>query len=135
MINIKFFSYNTLFICARLTGYIFTMFTVQMKTKLSSIIKDYVIITFGLLLFAMGWLLFLIPAEITGGGISGVAAVVYFATKIPVSITFLTYKCGFGIGCHKNSGSQFWSKNHLQHCCFNRFFCCFSECFKKTAGR
>ena len=60
-----------------------------MKQKYAGVVKDYVIITFGLLLFVFGWVLFLIPAEITGGGVSGVAAVIYFATKIPVSITFL----------------------------------------------
>ncbi len=57
--------------------------------KLVSIVKDYAIMTFGLFLFAMAWTLFIVPAEITGGGISGVAAVVFYATKIPISITYL----------------------------------------------
>lgn len=61
----------------------------NMSPKLKLAIKDYVIITLGLLLFSLGWVFFLIPSEITGGGSSGVAAVVYFATEIPVSITFL----------------------------------------------
>ena len=43
-----------------------------MNRKLAIKIKDYLIITFGLLLFALGWLIFLIPVEITGGGIRGV---------------------------------------------------------------
>ena len=58
------------------------------NNKLVSIVKDYGIMTFGLFLFAMAWILFIIPAEIAGGGISGVAAVVYYATKLPVSITY-----------------------------------------------
>jgi uncharacterized membrane-anchored protein YitT (DUF2179 family) len=46
------------------------MFTgiLNMNRKLAIAIKDYIIITFGLLLFALGWVVFLIPAEITGGG-------------------------------------------------------------------
>jgi uncharacterized membrane-anchored protein YitT (DUF2179 family) len=68
------------------------MFTgiINMNRRLAESIKDYIIITFGLSLFATGWLVFLIPAEITGGGISGLGAVIYFATGIPVSITYLS---------------------------------------------
>jgi uncharacterized membrane-anchored protein YitT (DUF2179 family) len=69
---------------AMLTGII------NMNRRLAESIKDYIIITFGLSLFATGWLVFLIPAEITGGGISGLGAVLYFATGIPVSITYLS---------------------------------------------
>lgn len=60
-----------------------------MKQKLISIFKDYIIISAGLLLFAMAWTVFLIPAEITGGGISGVAAVVFYSSGIPIWISYL----------------------------------------------
>jgi uncharacterized membrane-anchored protein YitT (DUF2179 family) len=63
---------------------------INMNHRLAESIKDYIIITFGLSLFATGWLVFLIPAQITGGGISGLGAVLYFATGIPVSITYLS---------------------------------------------
>jgi uncharacterized membrane-anchored protein YitT (DUF2179 family) len=63
---------------------------INMNRRLADSIKDYIIITFGLSLFATGWLVFLIPAQITGGGISGLGAVIYFATGIPVSLTYLS---------------------------------------------
>ena len=45
-------------------------------------------ISLGLAIFTFAWSAFLIPNQMTGGGISGIAAVVYFATGvIPVSIT------------------------------------------------
>lgn len=53
------------------------------------VIKAHVIITFGLLINALGWTLFLIPAEITGGGITGVATIVFYGTHIPVAVTYL----------------------------------------------
>ncbi len=59
------------------------------NTKIKRVLQDYIIMTFGLFLFAMAWVLFIIPAEIAGGGISGVAAVVFYASKVPVSITYL----------------------------------------------
>ena len=101
-----------------------------MKAKLSSIIKDYVIITFGLLAFAMGWLLFLVPAEITGGGISGVAAVVYFATKIPISITFLAINAVLVLVAIKILGANFGVKTIYSIAVLTVFFAVFQNVLK-----
>ena len=51
--------------------------------------KSYSVITLGLFINALGWTAFLIPAEITGGGITGVATLIFYATKIPVWIPYL----------------------------------------------
>ncbi|NOQ23987.1 MAG: DUF2179 domain-containing protein [Bacteroidales bacterium] len=51
--------------------------------------KSYSIITLGLFINALGWTAFLIPAEITGGGITGVATLIFYATEIPVWIPYL----------------------------------------------
>jgi len=51
--------------------------------------KAYLIITLGLILNALGWVLFLIPADITGGGVSGIAAIIYFATGFPMGVSYL----------------------------------------------
>ncbi|HAF28309.1 MAG TPA: hypothetical protein DCG75_04600 [Bacteroidales bacterium] len=52
-------------------------------------LKAYSIITLGLFINALGWTAFLIPAEITGGGITGVATLIFYATEIPVWIPYL----------------------------------------------
>jgi len=79
------------FISIRLNPFYVCSFTEILtgNGKIAWIIKDYLIIIFGLLIFAAGWLFFKIPEEITGGGISGVAAVIFFVTKIPICISFL----------------------------------------------
>ncbi len=79
-----------------------------MQDKILKVVRPYIGITFGLLIFAFGWTAFLIPAQITGGGISGVGSVVYFATGVPVAITYFltnivllviaTKILGFGYG-------------------------------------
>lgn len=56
--------------------------------KAYKFIKPYVVITFGLLLYVTAWTTFLIPSGITGGGVSGIGALVYFATGIPVGLTY-----------------------------------------------
>lgn len=58
------------------------------KQKLETVIKDYVIMVIGLVLYVLSWTLFLVPAQITGGGISGLAAVIFYSTKIPIGLTY-----------------------------------------------
>ncbi|MDD3160536.1 MAG: YitT family protein [Bacteroidales bacterium] len=51
---------------------------------------DYLMITIGLLCYAIGWILFLLPNDITTGGVAGVASLVYFASghAIPVQYVY-----------------------------------------------
>ncbi|MDD3273290.1 MAG: YitT family protein [Bacteroidales bacterium] len=61
----------------------------EQKTKrVLNRLRSYAIITFGLLLYAVGWSLFMIPSGLVGGGITGIAAVIYYATGFPVSWSF-----------------------------------------------
>ena len=50
--------------------------------------KDYLLITLGLFLYAFGWTVFLLPYQIVTGGVTGVAAIVFYATKIPIVYTY-----------------------------------------------
>jgi len=97
------------------------------NARVAQIIKDYSIITFGLFLFTMGWMLFLIPAEITGGGISGVAAVVFFATKIPVSFTFLAINAVLVLIAIKILGANFGVKTVYSILVLSMFFALFQN--------
>lgn len=47
--------------------------------KIFNFIEKYFFITLGLALFAFGWTAFLIPNQVTGGGINGIASIIYFA--------------------------------------------------------
>ena len=62
--------------------------TLQNKQRLQYHIQDYVIITFGLIMYSLSWTFFLVPAQITGGGVSGLAAVIFYTYKIPFGLTF-----------------------------------------------
>jgi uncharacterized membrane-anchored protein YitT (DUF2179 family) len=62
---------------------------IKLKSNFWKKVKIHSTVTFGLILTAIGWMGFLIPAQITGGGISGVCALVFYATKFPVGISFL----------------------------------------------
>jgi uncharacterized membrane-anchored protein YitT (DUF2179 family) len=109
------------------------MFTeiIQMKPKLATVFKDYSIITFGLLLYVLGWQLFLIPAEITGGGVSGISAVVFFATKIPVSLTFLVINAVLVLIAIKILGASFGVKTIYSIAVLTVFFAVFQSILEK----
>ncbi len=52
--------------------------------KIVNQVKNYIMITFGLFVYVLGWVAFLIPAKIVGSGVSGIGTIIYFATGLPV---------------------------------------------------
>jgi uncharacterized membrane-anchored protein YitT (DUF2179 family) len=60
------------------------------KKKIFAEIRSYTGITAGLFLYVFSWVAFLIPNEIVGGGVTGLATVVHFVSgkAIPISYTF-----------------------------------------------
>ncbi len=61
------------------------------KGTVAKQIRDYILITFGLIVYTLGWSAFLIPMKITGGGATGVGNLVYMFTGFPVGYTFLIF--------------------------------------------
>lgn len=49
---------------------------------------DYFYITFGLVMYAFGWAFFLLPYKMVTGGVTGISALIFYATEIPVSYTY-----------------------------------------------
>ena len=52
-------------------------------------VKSYLLMTIGLFIFVFSWTAFLIPHEIAGGGVSGLASVINYATGFDVSYSYL----------------------------------------------
>ena len=57
------------------------------KNRFLSVLWDYTIVTFGTLLYCLGWTSFLIPGGIASGGGTGLCTIIYFATGIPVAFS------------------------------------------------
>jgi uncharacterized membrane-anchored protein YitT (DUF2179 family) len=51
-------------------------------------VKEYILIALGLLLYTLGWVVFLIPNGLVGGGVTGISAIIYYATGFPISYSF-----------------------------------------------
>lgn len=70
-------------------------------------IREYVLITFGLLMYAFAWKGFLLPHQITGGGVTGIGAIVYYATGIPIFLTYFSINLILLIAALKIVGFKF----------------------------
>ena len=57
-------------------------------------IQDYLMIAIGTLLFGFGFNGFILSNEIVTGGVSGICALIFFATSIPVSVSYLVINIG-----------------------------------------
>ncbi|MBR6424190.1 MAG: YitT family protein [Bacteroidales bacterium] len=58
------------------------------KSKVLSTIKSYGIITVGLLFYVLAWVVFIIPHQLVGGGVTGISAVIQYCTGFNVSYSF-----------------------------------------------
>lgn len=61
------------------------------KKQTAKLVKEYVVIILGLIIYTLGWTCFLVPMGITGGGASGIGTMVYLLTggAVPVGVTYL----------------------------------------------
>ncbi len=61
----------------------------EIKNRLKDI-QEYAIITIGLLLYCFAWKGFLLPHQITAGGVTGIASIVYYSTGAPIAVTYFS---------------------------------------------
>lgn len=66
------------------------MGAINYRPSIGTLIKEYLLITVGLTMYALGWAMFLTPNGMIGGGVTGFAAILQYATHgaIPISITY-----------------------------------------------
>ena len=59
-----------------------------LRTSLGTLFKEYALVTLGVVSYALGWTIFLLPNNLIGGGVSGFASILYYATGLQMSITY-----------------------------------------------
>lgn len=60
-----------------------------LKSSIGELLKEYGLVTLGVISYALGWSIFLLPNNLIGGGVSGFASILYYATGIPMGVTYL----------------------------------------------
>ena len=58
------------------------------KNKVFATLKSYAIITVGLILYVLAWVVFIMPHQLVGGGVTGISAVIQYCTGFHVSYSF-----------------------------------------------
>lgn len=71
---------------------------------------DYVYITIGTMLYAFGWAVFMLPYKLVTGGVTGIGALVFYATGLPVSYTYFCINVLLLIAALKILGLKFMTK-------------------------
>ena len=73
-------------------------------------VRDYFNITLGLMLYTLGFTVFLLPYEIVTGGIAGIGAIIFYSTRFPVQYTFFIINAALIILALKTLGWKFLTK-------------------------
>ena len=62
----------------------------ELKKSFWTIVKEWALVTLGILIYVTGWSLFLIPNNLVGGGVSGISSIIQYATggKIQMGYTY-----------------------------------------------
>lgn len=66
-----------------------SVFITTRKQRIIRELRDYMLIVLGMLMYAIGWNVFLLPNDLPSGAVPGIASIVYWATNIPVQYTYL----------------------------------------------
>lgn len=59
--------------------------------------KEYALITLGIVLFVFGWSVFLVPNNLIGGGVTGMASILQYATKGVIKIGYTYFVVNTGL--------------------------------------
>ena len=82
----------------------------QFKKSFWRSIKEYLVIKIGLVSYVLGWTLFLVPNNLIGGGVTGIASIVQYATGIKIGYTYFVVNVGLLIAALFVLGKGFGGK-------------------------
>lgn len=97
--------------------------------------KDYLMITFGLISYALGWAAFLLPYQITTGGVTGMSAIIYYATGTEIQISYFVINAILMTFAIKILGPKFSIKTIYAIFALTFFLWLFQEMMKDDAGK
>ena len=81
-----------------------------LNSKIGRELKDYVAITLGIMCYALGWAAFLLPYQISTGGVTGISALIYYVTGIEIQVSYFVINAIFMVFALKILGLKFCIK-------------------------
>ena len=80
------------------------------SSKIGRELKDYVAITLGIMCYALGWAAFMLPYQISTGGVTGISALIYYITGIEIQVSYFVINAIFMVFALKILGLKFCIK-------------------------
>ena len=107
---------------------------ISSRNRLFREAKDYLTITLGLMAYAMGWTLFLLPYQISTGGVTGISAIIFYATGIEMQYSYFVINAAFlGVALYV-LGFKFCLKTIFSVLTLTFFLDFFQELMKDESG-
>ena len=106
----------------------------QLKTKIGRELKDYVAITLGIICYSFGWVAFMLPYQISTGGVTGISALIYYITGIEIQVSYFVINAIFMVFALKILGPKFCLKTLYAIPVLTFFLWLFQVIMKDDAG-
>lgn len=58
------------------------------KKSVWTLLKEYVVLTVGILIYVSSWAIFLVPNNLVGGGVTGISSIIQYALNIKMGYTY-----------------------------------------------
>ena len=104
------------------------------KTKWGREFKDYIAITFGLMCYALGWVIFMLPYQISTGGVTGISALIYYMSGIEIQVSYFIINAIFLVFALKILGPKFCIKTIYAVFALTFFLWIFQVLYKDADG-
>lgn len=108
---------------------------IPFKTFLLRESRDYLFITLGLMSYSLGWAAFLLPYQITTGGVTGICAIIYYATGTPIQTSYFIINAILLAFAIKFLGPRFSIKTTYAIFALTFFLWLFQEMMKDSTGQ
>ena len=106
----------------------------SLKSKIGREFKDYVAITLGIICYALGWAAFMLPYQISTGGVTGISALIYYMTGIEIQVSYFVINAIFMVFALKILGLKFCIKTLYAIPALTFFLWFFQVLLKDDAG-
>lgn len=104
------------------------------KAEVLRELKDYLFINVGLISYALGWAAFLLPYQITTGGVTGISAIIYYATGTQIQISYFIINAVLLTFAIKILGPKFSIKTTFAIFALTFYLWLFQELMKDDQG-
>ena len=107
----------------------------QMILKFWRESRDYLFITLGVICYSLGWTCFLLPYQITTGAVTGISAIIFYATGVEIQISYFFINAALLMVALKILGFKFCIKTIYGVFAMTFFLWLFQEILKDDSGK